>query len=203
MKSVAPCAEIVLRSLHDLGHDGSALADIFRFSNRVALLTGAGLSTGSGIPDYRSPGRGPYRPLQHSEFMTNAAVRQRYWSRSFLGWDRMKRAAPNAGHFAITALQKAGFIHSIITQNVDRMHSRAGSTNIVELHGNIHEVICLQCSHQLPRTIVQAMMAEANAEWSAKWLPQSTPRPDGDMEVPAEAIPEFIPPQCLTVKRYC
>jgi NAD-dependent SIR2 family protein deacetylase len=111
----------------------------------VLVLTGAGISTDSGIPDYRGPGSTDRRPLSYQDFVTDPAARQRYWARSHVGWRRMARARPNAGHAAVAALESAGVVDAVVTQNVDRLHTAAGSRRVVELHGRIDEVVCLRC----------------------------------------------------------
>lgn len=134
--SVAPLAEAGVASGARWGGGLGSGADIVGLRHIVAMLaastntvviTGAGISTASGLADYRSPGRPPYKPLQHAEFVGSEAVRRRYWARSFVGWHRMQHVAPNAGHLAVAALAHAGLVSHIITQNVDRLHQRAAA----------------------------------------------------------------------------
>ena len=171
-------------------------------SGRVVILSGAGLSTASGLPAYRSPGATPYRPLQHQQFVSSAEVRKRYWARSFTGWQRlMGGAKPNAGHVAIAGLQSAGVVSNIITQNVDRLHHAAGSpaSTIVELHGTVHTAHCPSCGTVYPRGPLQDTMATANANWWTTWSPRPdvvSARPDGDVELPPDASLSFVPPTC-------
>lgn len=157
---------------------------------RWVALTGAGCSTESGIPDYRGVGaRGrPRTSIQGPEFRRSAAVRQRYWARAALGWDRIRAAAPNAGHLALARLERGGGLAGIITQNVDRLHHAAGSANVVELHGALAEVRCLDCGALEARAAVQARLLDANRGWLGRDVAAA---PDGDAELPFEAIDGF------------
>jgi NAD-dependent deacetylase sirtuin 4 len=176
---------------------GELIAQHLRGCRSVLFLTGAGVSTSSGIPDYRSPGRLPYRPLQHAEFVASAAVRQRYWARSYLGWPRMRDAQPNASHAALVRLQALGLCAQLITQNVDSLHLKAGHPSVLQLHGTLFEVECLQCGAPLLcRNALQARMAAANAAWTQRFASAAVQRPDGDMELPAESYPLFATPRC-------
>jgi NAD-dependent deacetylase sirtuin 4 len=150
---------------------GRALLDIFRASSSLLVLTGAGISTASGVPDYRSPGRAAYRPIQHREFIDSETTRRRYWARSAVGWTRMQLASPNAAHFALAQLEAAGGprILPLITQNVDRLHQRAGHANVLELHGSIHEVECLSCKHTMGRASVQALVVAQNGAFLERY----------------------------------
>ena len=155
---------------------------------RVLVLTGAGLSTASGIPDYRDKDgvRRGRAPIQGPDFRRDEAVRRRYWARSMAGWPILSGAAPNVGHRALAALEAAGRIDSIITQNVDGLHTQAGSRKVIELHGNIHGVICLDCRALHPRAAIQAWLAEHNPHLLTDGpvegvVPEA--RPDGDAEV--------------------
>ena len=127
------------------------------------VLTGAGISTDSGIPDYRGPdGTRRVTPMQHGEFVGSSEARQRYWARSFIGWQRFSRAEPNAAHHAVADLQRRGVLGPVITQNVDGLHQAAGSRDVTELHGSLAEVVCLTCGDRSDRDLLQARMAEAN-----------------------------------------
>ncbi len=157
---------------------------------RVVALTGAGCSTESGIPDYRGAGRpGPRNPIQHDAFMRRAEVRQRYWARATLGWERFKFARPNAAHAALARLEAAGLLAGVITQNVDRLHQAAGSRLVVELHGALADVRCLGCAAHEPRAELQARLLAANAAWVA--AAQGVTRPDGDADLSAELVAAF------------
>src|SRR5579884_1684945 len=139
----------------------------------VVALTGAGLSTESGIPDYRSPEAlaRPRRPVHGPEFVRSEAVRKRYWARSALGWERMRRAEPNAGHRALARLERAGIVAHVVTQNVDRLHRKAGSRALTELHGALAEVVCLACGALEDRDAVQARILALNPGWTSHAVP--------------------------------
>ena len=144
----------------------SALAAFVASASRLLVITGAGVSTDSGIPDYRSPERPAYRPLQHHEFVASERVRRRYWARSFVGFRTMSGARPNAAHLALAALERLGRAPAgLITQNVDRLHHRAGHRDVLELHGTVHECECMACRATVAREAVQAEMMAANAAW--------------------------------------
>jgi NAD-dependent SIR2 family protein deacetylase len=148
---------------------------------RLVALTGAGCSTESGIPDYRGGGRtGPRNPIQHDAFVRRPDVRRRYWARATLGWARFSGAEPNAAHRALAALESAGHVAGVITQNVDRLHQRAGSRRVVELHGALADVACMRCGRHEPRPELQARLLDANPGW----LEIATEfKPDGDAEL--------------------
>lgn len=111
----------------------------------VTVLTGAGLSTDSGIPDYRGPGAPQRTPMTHQQFVSNPAFRRHYWARNHVGWRHVEDVSPNAGHRALVRLEAAGVVHGVITQNVDRLHTRAGSRSVIDLHGTYARVVCLDC----------------------------------------------------------
>ena len=175
--------------------DIDRLAHFLARHRNVLALTGAGISTASGIPDYRdSDGvRRGRAPVQGPEFRQSDAVRRRYWARSMVGWPTLAQAAPNAGHRALAELERSGMIGSVITQNVDGLHQRAGTVNLIELHGNIHAVVCLDCGHQAPRAAVQQQLIDDNpalAGTAAEALP------DGDAALEPEALEHFRLPCC-------
>jgi NAD-dependent SIR2 family protein deacetylase len=118
---------------------------------RLAVLTGAGLSTDSGIPDYRGPDSPPSNPMTIRQFTSDPAFRQRYWARNHVGWRHMHATLPNAGHRALAALERAGVVTSVITQNVDLLHTKAGSEVVVNLHGTYADVVCLGCGSTMTR----------------------------------------------------
>jgi NAD-dependent deacetylase sirtuin 4 len=163
---------------------------------RFVVLTGAGCSTESGIPDYRGGGRtGPRNPIQHAAFLQRREVRQRYWARATIGWARFRSAEPNAAHRALAALEAAGPLAGVITQNVDRLHQRAGSRRVVELHGALATVLCLGCGAGEGRDGVQARLLEANPGW-LETASETQLRPDGDSELPGDLVAAFAVVGC-------
>ena len=161
----------------------------------VVALTGAGLSTESGIPDYRSPEAlaRPRRPIHGREFVLSEALRRRYWARSALGWERMRCAEPNAGHRALADLERSGVIAHVITQNVDRLHRKGGSRNVTELHGALAEVRCLACAALEDRDALQARILALNPGWTSR---DAHTAPDGDADLPADRVERFVVPSC-------
>jgi NAD-dependent SIR2 family protein deacetylase len=177
-------------------HDHAAtLADFLDRHPRALVLTGAGLSTASGIPDYRDrDGTRRGRPPIHGpDFRKSEYVQRRYWARSMIGWPVLSRARPNAGHVAIAGLEKLGRIGSVLTQNVDGLHGQAGSHSVLELHGNIHSVVCLECSALFPRAFVQGQLEDANPHMLRL---EATPLPDGDASVEPAELADFRLPYC-------
>jgi NAD-dependent SIR2 family protein deacetylase len=153
---------------------------------RIALLTGAGLSTDSGIPDYRGPDSAPRSPMTYQEFVGEAANRQRYWARNHIGWSHIRHADPNAGHRAAAELERRGLLTGLITQNVDRLHEEAGSVNVVDLHGRFDQVVCLECRRTYSRRLLAGMLDELNPGFlehaSASGLVQMAPDADSTVE---------------------
>ncbi len=149
---------------------------------RVLVLTGAGVSTASGIPDYRdAEGAWKHRqPMQIREFFGSEAARRRYFARSLVGFARLGDARPNAAHRALAALEGAGLVTALVTQNVDGLHQAAGSRNVVDLHGRIDRVICVGCRRVTPRAELQRQLAEQNPSFVAR---AATTTPDGDAEL--------------------
>ena len=160
----------------------------------VAVLTGAGLSTASGIPDYRDENGNWKRkqPVQHQEFVRHLPVRQRYWARSLVGFPVMQQAQPNIAHLGIRQLEQAGLIGGIITQNVDRLHQKAGSLNAVDLHGRADEVICMECGYRRPRQQMHEMCAMMNPDFREL---SAQPAPDGDADLEID-FDHFRVPDC-------
>ncbi len=165
-------------------------------AGRVAVLTGAGCSTESGIPDYRGPEtRARARnPIQHRDFVGSEGTRRRYGARSAIGWPRMAGAQPNAAHRAIAELEAAGRLTGLITQNVDRLHHKAGSRDVLELHGALAEVRCLSCAARESRDSLQHRILEMNPELPARDVPTA---PDGDADLPSTLVEGFRVPPCL------
>jgi NAD-dependent SIR2 family protein deacetylase len=193
----------------DVGREVSVgeLAEVLRAHGPALVLTGAGLSTESGIPDYRGPdGTRRVTPMSHQEFTATSDARQRYWARSFIGWQRFSAAEPNDGHLAVADLQRAGVLGAVITQNVDGLHQEAGSRDVIELHGSLADVVCLTCEERVDRGLVQALMDDANPGFAARALGSvpdgsqvsSQIRPDGDVVLADEAVTAFVAPRCLS-----
>jgi NAD-dependent SIR2 family protein deacetylase len=158
--------------------------------SRLLVLTGAGLSTRSGIPAYRNADGQWLRrdPILFQEFVADATTRRRYWARSFFGWSVMDRAEPNAAHHALARFESGGRLSALITQNVDGLHRAAGSTSLVELHGALDRVGCLDCGHAMSRDDLQTRLEDANPDWRPEVLGY---RPDGDAELDQSAYPGF------------
>jgi len=169
-------------------------ADLLRHLD-ITVLTGAGCSTESGIPDYRGPKRDDSHPepITYREFVDARSTRRRYWARAMLGWPRFDAAEPNEAHRAIARLESAGRVTGVITQNVDRLHDRAGSEHVVELHGALADVRCLECGKLLCRRELQERMRADNPGWADQ---QTALAPDGDAELPDEIPPDFQIPDC-------
>jgi NAD-dependent SIR2 family protein deacetylase len=155
-------------------------------------LTGAGISTDSGIPDYRGPQSIPRTPMTYQEFVSGPRAQQRYWARAHLGWTRMGGAQPNGGHLALAQLQQLGVCTGLITQNVDGLHEEAGS-DVIALHGRIADVVCLSCRAVIPHRTVQRRMAELNPDWLERHA-HAPVRPDGDVEL--DETGAFAVPRC-------
>jgi NAD-dependent SIR2 family protein deacetylase len=174
----------------------SRLASFLERYPHLLLLTGAGMSTASGIPDYRDKDgvRRGRAPVQGPDFRASELVRKRYWARSMVGWPVLAEAEPNAGHRAIAELQACGRGTSVITQNVDGLHQRAGSVDIVELHGSIHSVVCLECAVQMSRGFIQSLLEEANPHRIGE---TAAPAPDGDAQLEPDYLAGFRIPQCV------
>jgi NAD-dependent SIR2 family protein deacetylase len=157
-------------------------------------LTGAGLSTDSGIPDYRGPGSPRATPMTYQQFRSSAHARRRYWARSHLGWTRVCRAAPNAGHRALVALERAGVLRGLITQNVDGLHRSAGQRRVVDLHGRLSDVICLDCRRVSSRAALARRLAELNPGF--EHADAVTSAPDGDAVL--ESVEGFVVADCTS-----
>ena len=157
------------------------MTDAFRRGG-VVLLTGAGLSTESGIPDYRGPSGRARRaqPMTYQAFSGSEAARQRYWARSHLGWRHITGAMPNAGHRAVAALERHGLVRGIITQNVDGLHQAAGAAAVTELHGSLHRVVCLSCWRRSSRLALDGRLRTANPSWPDTTADAAV-NPDGDV----------------------
>ena len=159
---------------------------------KLCVLTGAGMSTDSGIPDYRGAGRVHQHPMTFDRFMGSFEAQQRYWARSFVGWSRIAQAKPNPGHFALALAEKQAVVQSLITQNVDGLHTAAGSKNVYELHGRLDRVRCMRCGAMTSRTEIDVMLSELNPTVSKDIAVEYSP--DGDAEI--EATKDFKIPTC-------
>ncbi|MER6320371.1 NAD-dependent protein deacetylase [Streptomyces sp. NPDC001581] len=169
--------------------DVGPLADVLR-AGGVLVLSGAGLSTESGIPDYRGEGGSLSRhtPMTYQEFTASARARRRYWARSHLGWGTFGRARPNAGHRAVAAFADRGLLAGVITQNVDGLHQAAGSRDVVELHGGLERVVCLSCGACGSRRELARRLREANAGFAPV---AARLNPDGDADLTDEQAAAF------------
>lgn len=177
------------------------LCELLR-GRRVAVLTGAGISTESGIPDYRGKGSRPRNPMQYGRFVGEAEARRRYWARAVTGWPRFAAARPNAGHVALARLEQADALAGVITQNVDGLHQEAGSRAVVELHGTLHRVRCLGCGELEAREDLQARLHALNPDFPthpvradfAAHAPELAP--DGDAELDGDLVDRFVVAEC-------
>lgn len=162
---------------------------------RIFVLTGAGISTNSGIPDYRGPD-GQWKrkaPITYQDFMRDPLMRARYWARSFVGWPLVAQASPNRGHAALVSLEARDRLSTLVTQNVDGLHARAGQRAVIDLHGRIDAVVCLDCRTQVRRDSVQAQLAAEHPQWQAVTAASA---PDGDADVDNLDFSRFRPPPC-------
>ncbi|WP_439862656.1 NAD-dependent protein deacetylase [Pseudomonas antarctica] len=159
------------------------------------VLTGAGISTSSGIPDYRdSEGvRRGKAPMMYQEFLATPQARRRYWARAMLGWPRVRIAQPNPAHLALATLQARGRITGLITQNVDTLHDQAGSHDVIELHGSLHRVLCLDCLQRSTRDLIQRVMEDQNPYLAGFDAVQA---PDGDTLLDPAFEERFQVPHC-------
>ncbi|WP_245933978.1 NAD-dependent protein deacetylase [Branchiibius hedensis] len=161
----------------------------------VTVLSGAGLSTESGIPDYRTAaGERRIQPMTAAELLATPQARQRYWARSYVGWPRFAAARPNVGHEAVTQLQRAGLVGTVITQNVDGLHQRAGARDVVELHGNLDRVVCMACGQRFPRELIDACFEVLNPGFDRS--ADAALRPDGDVALDDEEVRAFKVAHC-------
>lgn len=165
----------------------SALGD-----RRCLVLTGAGVSTDSGIPDYRGPGSIARTPMTYQEFVAAPEARQTYWARAHVGWTRMSTAEPNRSHLALVELQHAGRLTGLITQNVDGLHERAGHRDAIDLHGRLDRVICLDCGQRTPRHSLHDRLVQLNPGYADR---EGQVRPDGDVALTTTG--DFVVADCL------
>lgn len=174
-------------------HD--ALREFIEDHRRLFVLTGAGCSTGSGIPDYRDADGGwkHARPVMFQAFIGDETTRRRYWARSLIGWRRIRRATPNAAHRALARLQAKDRIERLVTQNVDRLHQAAGSRRVIDLHGRLAQVRCMSCEQRFPRDDVQDELLRLNPAWGQL---TAFDAPDGDADLDGLDFATFRVPVC-------
>jgi NAD-dependent SIR2 family protein deacetylase len=173
----------------------SVLSEFIERHARIAVLTGAGVSTRSGIPDYRDE-QGEWkraRPVEFQPFMARLEVRQRYWARSTVGWPLISGARPNEAHDALARLESLGLVSVLITQNVDGLHQAAGSRNVIDLHGRLDLVRCMSCAHTLPRAGLQRELLTRNPGWAGI---EGRVAPDGDVDFEDRDFGTFDVPAC-------
>ncbi|PBS13901.1 NAD-dependent deacetylase [Lysobacteraceae bacterium NML93-0792] len=185
MSSIAPAASASAR-----------LQDWLDTHARIFVLTGAGISTGSGIPDYRDANGAWKRPapVTWQAFTAEPAVYRRYWARSRVGWPAFSTARPNIAHRALAGLEAHDRLSLLLTQNVDGLHQAAGSRHVVDLHGRLDTVLCLGCGDRHSRNALQTRLESDNPDWQPG---PAGAAPDGDADIAAEAVAAFVPPHCL------
>lgn len=165
---------------------------------KTLVLTGAGISTASGIPDYRGEGRVQRHPLTFDEFMGSAEHRARYWARSYVGFNRIAAAEPNPGHFALARAEQLGKVQHVITQNVDGLHQKAGAARVLELHGRLDRILCTGCGAGISRPEMDRMISERNPMIARNQSVDFAPDGDADVSVPAD----FQVPHCNICSGY-
>ncbi|MDR6992579.1 NAD-dependent protein deacetylase [Luteimonas sp. 3794] len=179
----------------DMPDASTQLRDWLARFQRLFVLTGAGISTGSGIPDYRDA-NGEWKraaPVTWQAFTGDPAIYRRYWARSFVGWPKFSAAQPNAAHRALAALEHEGPVTTLLTQNVDGLHQAAGSQRVIDLHGRLDQVTCLSCGDLTPRDALQPRLVADNPDWHPG---DAAMAPDGDADIAADAEQRFAPPYC-------
>ncbi|MBP6749849.1 MAG: NAD-dependent protein deacetylase [Xanthomonadaceae bacterium] len=176
-------------------HAADALRAWLESAGRVFVITGAGVSTASGIPDYRDVD-GEWKrtpPVTYQAFVGDRATYRRYWARSYVGWPIFSRARPSAAHHALATWPQADRIAALVTQNVDGLHQNAGSADVIDLHGRLDRVVCLSCGAAQTRAELQTAMSRANLDWRTN---AATAAPDGDADIETAAITGFVAPHC-------
>ncbi|XP_043529718.1 NAD-dependent protein deacylase Sirt4 [Frieseomelitta varia] len=178
--------------------DLSMLKDFINSHNNMCILTGAGISTESGIPDYRSEGVGLYarsnrRPVLYRDFCNSADIRRRYWARNYVGWPRFSSIKPNSTHQILKKLEDLNKVRCVVTQNVDNLHTKAGSRKVIELHGTAFKVMCLSCNERICRYYLQEIFDKINPNMTAT---SQMIRPDGDVDLSQEQVEGFQVPSC-------
>jgi NAD-dependent SIR2 family protein deacetylase len=193
-RAVAPAADAVRPDPRQAAAARAALAAIVG-GGGVLVLSGAGLSTESGIPDYRGPtgAARPASPMTYRTFTGDPAARRRYWARSHLGWRLIDRAVPNAGHRAVAELERRGLLTGIVTQNVDGLHQAGGARSVVDLHGRLDRVVCLDCGRTSARELLARRLTAANEGWQAR---VTAVNPDGDVDLADHELDAFRTVDC-------
>ena len=180
-------------------HALNAVTEQLRRGN-VMVLTEAGVSTESGVPDYRGPNGSlsRHRPMTYQEFLHDPQASHRYWARAFVGWRVMQAAHPNRTHYALVELERAGLLTGVVTQNVDGLHEEAGQRNLIALHGDMQHVVCLSCGYEEARAEYDTRAATANPTYLQRWaVNKDDVNPDGDVALSEEAVEEFVMPGCV------
>ena len=176
----------------------SHLAEFIEEYPDLFVITGAGISRNSGIQTYRDE-VGNWKsnnPIQHSDFLNKETARRRYWARSFGGWPNVASAKPNDAHKALVKLESKGYVATLATQNVDRLHQKAGHKKVTDLHGRLDQVVCMGCGLLISREEVQAWLCQHNPQLARMKTIETALRPDGDAEVQDEFVHEIKVPQC-------
>ena len=201
-KSALRSIERVVTEIAEPTQPGLALSDVAKQlrAGGVMVLTGAGVSTESGVPDYRGPkgSLSRHRPMTYQEFRHDPAASHRYWARAFVGWRVMDAARPNRTHYALVELERAGLLSGLVTQNVDGLHKEAGQNNVVALHGDMQHVMCLNCGNAEERELFDVRAETLNPGFLARWVvSEDQVNPDGDVALSQEAVDEFVMPPCV------
>jgi len=174
------------------------LAEFVAARPGLFVITGAGISHASGIPTYRDD-IGTWKsntPIQHSEFIRHHATRQRYWARSFRGWPNVRRALPNDAHRALVSLEDKGYVSTLVTQNIDRLHQKAGHRKVIDLHGRLDEVLCMDCGGVVSREELQDQLWRLNPHFDSLQQQQAALAPDGDADVDQNLVDRVTVPEC-------
>lgn len=175
-------------------NDLQQLQDFLSDKRKLVVLSGAGISVGSGIPTYRDKAGNWKRsdPIQHQDFMSRKSARQRYWLRSYAGWPSIASAVPSPSHHVIAELERRKIVNMVVTQNVDRLHQQAGSRNVIDLHGRLDEVVCMHCHNVIHRHALQPKLKLLNPFFSR----HGEMAPDGDADVPEDSVSAVEVPPC-------
>lgn len=190
---------VVSETTEPTPHAAERVAEQLR-AGGVMVLTGAGVSTDSGVPDYRGPqgSLSRHTPMTYQEFRYDSAASHRYWARSFVGWRVMDAARPNRTHYALVELECAGLLSGIVTQNVDGLHKEAGTETLIPLHGDMEHAVCLNCGYAEDRRAFDARLAAANPGYLERWVVRADEvNPDGDVALSQQAVDEFVMAPCI------